>query len=382
MEYPNNFMRVLVCGASGLLGRQLYTLLEGSDGFECVGTGRVNTLNGKLIRVNLCKLDDVEELFCHKFDVCVNCVAERRVDVCEANWGVAKESNIDTAAAIASACVKFGVRLIHLSTDYVFDGRSSPYSTDSVPNPLQNYGISKLIAEFRVKTINPTALIIRVPVLYSSGTKLSESAVTSVFRTVLDQTNATELDASCPRHPVYVPDFCAFLKGEIQVPSASGIIHYSSDATITKFEMARMAADYLRKPLLAIPISSPPGASRPIDTQFAPPHDQTLSFRAAMIQCLQPFWHPKVGSDRGLVLVVGESVADAFKGVTNVIVKKEGECAPDTTGWTWVVVVVGTELEYASLSGITGRPPVYALNGCAPIDADVFRINDPAIVLL
>lgn len=80
-------------------------------------------------------------------DVVINCVAERRPDRVDKDEARARVLNVDLLTRLAEAAAAHGFHLIHVSTDYVFDGSSPPYAPDAAPNPLNAYGRQKLEAE-------------------------------------------------------------------------------------------------------------------------------------------------------------------------------------------------------------------------------------------
>ena len=203
-------MKVLVAGGSGLVGRCLIEVLEKHK------IDYVSTYNSRPIKNgHKVNFDDEGEL--SKFmdlttpDVCVNCIVQRQTDVCEKNWNETKQINIELVDKLSRVCQAKNIHLIHISTDYVFDGKRQPHRPDTQTNPLQNYGISKLISEQRVIANMSAYTIIRVPVLYCDKIEnLEENAVTLIGKKVLNQIEKTSEDDYSIRRPVYIPDFCMF----------------------------------------------------------------------------------------------------------------------------------------------------------------------------
>lgn len=294
-------MKVLIAGVSGLLGRCL------SDLFDRENVAYVSTHNTRPYKgshhISYDKDADLEAFFKkEKPTVCVNCIVQRLTDVCERDWPVTKKVNIDIADRIARVCAKHNVRLIHISTDYVFDGSASPYGPESEVNPLQNYGISKLIAEKRVLS-HGKQMIIRVPVLYcDSLVNLEENAVTVIGKKVLDLTKETKEDNWSIRRPVYIPDFCHFILDSIK-EKRTGIYHfYNPYDKTTKYQMALMIAEYLGipadhiKPQDSFPLGD---AARPYDTQLVDTkydiHAYKFTGLAEGIQrAFKHLWHPPI----------------------------------------------------------------------------------------
>ena len=264
-------MKVLIAGVSGLLGRSL------SDLFDLEGIEYISTHNTRPFKDSHCVSYDSENELDAFFEkekptVCVNCIVQRLTDVCELNWPATKKVNVDIAERLARICKKYGVLLIHISTDYVFDGFNAPYRPDSESNPLQNYGISKLIAEKRVLASGCLAMIIRVPVLYCDTIEnLEENAVTVIGKKVLNRIGSTKEDNWSVRRPVYIPDFCHFILDSVK-ERRRGIYHfYNPKDVTTKYQMALLIAEELGvsadhiKPENSFPSTA---AARPYDTQL------------------------------------------------------------------------------------------------------------------
>ena len=264
-------MKVLIAGVSGLLGRSV------SDLFDLEGIEYISTHNTRPFKDSHCvsyeSEDELDAFFeKEKPTVCVNCIVQRLTDVCELNWPATKKVNVDIVERLARICKKYGVLLIHISTDYVFDGFTAPYTPECEVNPLQNYGISKLIAEKRVLASGCPAMIIRVPVLYCDTIEnLEENAVTVIGKKVLNRIGATKEDNWSVRRPVYIPDFCHFILDSIK-SQRTGIYHFYNPRDVTtKYQMALLIAEELGvsadhiKPENSFPSTV---AARPYDTQL------------------------------------------------------------------------------------------------------------------
>lgn len=292
-------MKVLVCGSSGLVGNDLCSLFE-KENINYVG------IHNKRPRKNSYKIDIRNTVKFSSFldeqkpTVCVNCIADRNVDLCETDWEQTKEVNVGITEVLAKACAERNIYFLHISTDYVFDGRDPPYSPASEVNPLQNYGISKFLAECKAKKYKGSC-IVRVPVLYTdSYTSLSETAVTVLAKKVLNQIETTKEDNYSVRRPVFIPDFCKFLLSCIE-EKRCGLYHFYNDQDkTTKYEMCQKIAAHLRISSDHIqPVNTPPSndAGRPYDTQFMDPQYNRNQFPSTNIDkgiaiSLRRHWHP------------------------------------------------------------------------------------------
>ena len=290
-------MKVFIAGASGILGRDLAKLLS-RNSIDYLGSYNSRPTE-KCIKFDFFNEDEVERnLLESKVDVVINCIVERFTDVCEKDWNKTISVNVVIPDILSRVCARNNISFIHISTDYVFDGKSPPYSPLSEPNPLQNYGISKLIAEYRIKANLKQYLIIRVPVLYTDSYEyLDETAVTTLGKKVMNQIDTFTEDNVSIRRPVYIPDFCEFLVTSI-LTNKTGIHHYynSVDKT-TKYKMIKEISKYMNlrsNHILPINSFADGGANRPLDTELAdnsvPP--LTVSITKGIELCFERFIHP------------------------------------------------------------------------------------------
>lgn len=292
-------MKVLVAGGSGLVGRCLIDLLKQHNiDYSCTYNSR-RVDNG--YKVSFEDEDEISKLIdSTRPDVIVNCIVQRQTDICEKNWDETKAINIEIVDKLSRVCNKKAIHLIHISTDYVFDGKKSPYYPSDETNPLQNYGISKLISEKRVIANMKSYTIIRVPVLYCDTIEnLEENAVTLIGKKVLNQIRKTSEDNYSIRRPVYIPDLCAFIFQKIQSRDI-GLYHfYNPNDAMTKYEIAKTIATYLGKSHSHIaPVDSLINiANRPYDTELkdASYNINDYSFLPLVTgieKCFSKFKHP------------------------------------------------------------------------------------------
>jgi dTDP-4-dehydrorhamnose reductase len=146
---------ILVVGANGMLGRDLMALI--GDPARGVDIGEID----------ITSLESTERIIrTLKPEAVINCAAYTDVDGCETNAEKAMQVNGEGVAHLAMATREIGARLVHVSTDYVFDGsKGSPYAEDDAPCPLGVYGESKLAGELNA-AFNPDHLIVRTQWLY------------------------------------------------------------------------------------------------------------------------------------------------------------------------------------------------------------------------
>ncbi|WP_342374626.1 SDR family oxidoreductase [Myxococcus stipitatus] len=162
-------MRFLVTGSNGLVGSRACALLE-TRGHTVVGLGRGPRRTGGsygYVSVDLTRDAEVAEaLSTAAPDVVIHCASMTEVDACEKNVEAAYAANVQATAAVARGARTAGAHLVHVSTDYVFDGDAGPYDEASVPNPRGAYALTKHMAEQAVRVLAPGSAIARTAVVY------------------------------------------------------------------------------------------------------------------------------------------------------------------------------------------------------------------------
>lgn len=152
---------VLVTGASGQLGRSLQQY--------ALETDSLNWLFMDSSEVDITSRDSLEQCFQNKkIDYCINCAAYTNVEKAESERDKAYQINSEAVKELAKICEKYDSVLIHISTDYVFDGRTkTPYTEEDQTNPINIYGASKLQGELNIQKHMNKYFIFRTSWLYS-----------------------------------------------------------------------------------------------------------------------------------------------------------------------------------------------------------------------
>ncbi|XP_034436890.1 methionine adenosyltransferase 2 subunit beta-like isoform X2 [Hippoglossus hippoglossus] len=244
-------LKVLVTGATGLLGRAVCREFENSS-WLVIGTG-YRRARPRILRCDLTDEDAIRRLL-HKYkpDVIVHCAAERRPDVVERHTDAAVNLNVNATSTLAKEAAVCGAFFLYISSDYVFDGRNPPYGEDDVPNPLNVYGRTKLEGERETLRHCPGAVVLRVPVLFGEVESVMESAVTSLWVKVQEATESCTLDHCLQRFPTDARDVAAVCRKlserARQDPSLRGIFHFSSNEQMTKYEMGVAIAQAFQLP--------------------------------------------------------------------------------------------------------------------------------------
>ena len=147
--------KILITGANGQLGHEMRNALKGNNRFECIFTD--------VAELDICNAEAVKQTIAdNHIDYIVNCAAYTQVDKAEDNAELCKKINTDAVENLARAAADYGARMIHISTDYVFNGRGyRPYTEDVVPDPQSVYGSTKLEGEKILTDICPESIFIR-----------------------------------------------------------------------------------------------------------------------------------------------------------------------------------------------------------------------------
>lgn len=296
---------ILVCGASGLLGSELCHYFDNNN-IEYIGTYNKNKINKNNMRfVDFSNVKELELFLVeYKIQCCVFCIVERLLDKCENSWNEIKHTNIDLVHITSYICNKLDIKFIHFSTDYIFDGSNQPNLPDSKKNPLQNYGISKLISEYRIIKNCKKYCIVRTPVLYSQLSKIHDNAVCLIGKNIMDLRKNKKFieDNYCIRRPLYIYDLCHFIYDCVK-NDFIGIYHfYNPYNKFTKYEVCKIIGNALGTEINNIipnNSSSEGFAPRPYDTQLIDTkfniYDYHFSsFNETINMCFSKFKHPKI----------------------------------------------------------------------------------------
>ena len=222
--------RVLVTGANGQLGLALQNATKDSN-LDLVFMDK-NTLD-------ITNAEEVNKVFAtQSFDVCINTAAYTDVDGAETNKELAFAINATAVETLAKVCKQHGCWLIHISTDYVFDGTlDRPYTPTDTPNPLNVYGASKLAGEQAIQAVGGTYSIVRTSWLYSHYgnnfyTKLqSQLDAGKTLRVTADQKGCPTRAEDSGAH---------LLTGIANQELSKGISHYCGNEVMTWLDLARL----------------------------------------------------------------------------------------------------------------------------------------------
>jgi len=242
---------ILITGASGLLGSELIKTLY--PVYNVVGTTKTG-FSGNLKTLDITKKDDVD-IFINNFNpsIIINCAAYTDVNKAEIEKKNARDVNVKGLSNLIKSCNK-KTKIIHISSDYIFDGEKGPYSEDDPTFPVNYYGKTKLESENILIGSNLDFLIIRPNVLYSDD--LSKNHFLSWVVNSLSQPEKINVATDQFSNPTYIPDLVQIISDSILL-NFSGIFHIGSENSISRYDFANQIADVfgLKKNLI-IPVKS------------------------------------------------------------------------------------------------------------------------------
>jgi len=265
-------MKVLVTGAAGQLGREIVLLMR-SLSIDVVGIGRKELDFSNPGRVT-------EWIAEQRFDRVINCAAYTRVDLAEEEPEKAFLINRDAVRGVAEGVRAYGGRLLHISTDYIFDGmQSRPYAETDQANPLGVYGRSKLEGEKAVTEILPDSVVLRTSWVYGT---YGNNFVLTILRLAGEHEELRIVDDQIGS-PTWTSDIANAI-WTLMNADASGIYHFTNEGIASWYDFAveivRLAQGmgYPIKTRRILPIPS-----SDYQTQAARPHYSVLNKQKARL---------------------------------------------------------------------------------------------------
>jgi len=253
-------LNVLITGSNGQLGSEIRK--------KSVLFPYYNFILTDIEELDITIATQVELFFNeNNIDVVINCAGYTAVDRAEDEPDLAKRINYEAVANLVRECKKYDIYLIHISTDYIFDGKEHrPYREDDRPNPVSSYGKSKLAGEEAMMSCLDKGMIIRTSWLYSSygsnfvKTILKKGAEKGELDVVNDQLGS----------PTYARNLAATILGILPRALSThrfDIYHYSNEGKCSWYEFAKAVIELANIPCKVNPVSSeeyPQKAPRPI----------------------------------------------------------------------------------------------------------------------
>lgn len=247
--------RILVTGANGQVGKELreWAGLHPGISFYFQGREDLPLTNFEMIRTVFHTLQP---------DVLINCAAYTAVDKAEHEKELAFQVNAEAVGVMAALCKETGCRFIHISTDYVFDGRNTqPYLETDPTGPLSVYGASKLAGEQQALEWDPGAIVVRTSWVFASHGK---NFVRTMMKLMAERAEVKVVDDQWGR-PTYARDLARVLLSLALMENLpGGIYHFANAGATNWYQVAASIARYTGTSCKVLPI---PSSSYPTDAE-------------------------------------------------------------------------------------------------------------------
>ena len=245
-------MKILITGANGLLGQKLVRLLGTKPEHSVLATGQGESRiidpppNMNFSGCDITNASEAKSVFVDfQPDVVIHAAAMTNVDECELNPEKCQLVNVEATQNVVHATENVKAHLIHLSTDFIFDGLQGPYNEEASPNPISIYGQAKLDSEIIVKQATTPWAIVRTILVYGIAPGLSRSNIILWVKSSLEQGKTIQVVDDQFRTPTLAEDLaigCLLIAEK----KATGIFNISGEKLMTPFEMAYATADYFK----------------------------------------------------------------------------------------------------------------------------------------
>jgi dTDP-4-dehydrorhamnose reductase len=243
-------MKILITGANGLLGYKLVQLLSKQSDVQTIATGR-RMISDLPANVSFSELDITDPIQTEKIisrlkpEVVINTAAMTQVDQCETDRDLCWKGNVTGVENLIDACGKNQTHLVHVSTDFIFDGTHGPLDESAVPNPVNYYGESKLAAEKVLQQSSISWTILRTVLVFGVTPDMSRSNIVLWVKKSLEDGKTINVVNDQWRTPTLAEDLAmgCYLAAK---KKARGIYNISGEEMMTPYDIAIQTADFFK----------------------------------------------------------------------------------------------------------------------------------------
>ncbi|MDX1700245.1 MAG: dTDP-4-dehydrorhamnose reductase, partial [Melioribacteraceae bacterium] len=262
--------RILIIGSNGMLGQTLVNLLSGQEMYEvhlasAEDDSYFDEFSYSQLDVSIKK--QVKKLLLDFFpDFVINLAAFTNVDKSETERETCWNINVNAIEYLAKYCVPTNSHLIHISSDYIFDGKNGPYSEKDLPNPVSYYGRSKLAGENIIKRFNIPSTIIRTNVLFGT-TKFGRPDFVKWVVDSLSNKKEIKIVTDQINNPTFLEDIAWAIK-KIFDTGKTGIYNIGGAELLSRYEFTKKISEFFKlnfdlvKPIITEELKQP--AQRPL----------------------------------------------------------------------------------------------------------------------
>lgn len=270
-------IKVVITGSNGLLGQSLLNvLLKEKNNYDVYGFSKGVNRSGRndfqYFSIDITNQNKLtKELLKIKPDYIVNTAAMTQVDACENDKIKCDTLNVNVVQLLAAICQELSAHLVHISTDFIFDGKKGWYKETDAPNPLSYYGFSKLKSEQVLEKSNINYTILRTSLVYGKVFDMSKSNIVLWVKESLENKREITIVDDQFRAPTYVEDLALACKISMD-KNATGIFNIASSKLLSIYEIAIEIAEVFDldnsyiKPIASLILNQT--ANRPAKTGF------------------------------------------------------------------------------------------------------------------
>ena len=241
--------KIIVTGSNGLLGQKVTDLSIQDPEIELiatsVGPNRHNLKYGytyeELDVLDLDRLNELVEIY--QPDSIIHTAAMTNVDACEAERAKCYALNVQSVKNLVDVCGRRDIQLVHLSTDFIFDGENGPYTEEAEPNPLSYYGETKLESELILKNSSCRWAILRTIIVYGVVNDMSRSNIVLWAKGALEKGEPIHVVNDQWRMPTLAEDLAACCLLAVK-KNASGVFNVSGKDLMSILEIVERVADH------------------------------------------------------------------------------------------------------------------------------------------
>ena len=241
--------KIIVTGSNGLLGQKVTDLSIQDPEIELiatsVGPNRHNLKDGytyeELDVLDLVRLNELVEIY--QPDSIIHTAAMTNVDACEAERAKCYALNVQSVKNLVDVCGRRDIQLVHLSTDFIFDGENGPYTEEAEPNPLSYYGETKLESELILKNSSCRWAILRTIIVYGVVNDMSRSNIVLWAKGALEKGEPIHVVNDQWRMPTLAEDLAACCLLAVK-KNASGVFNASGKDLMSILEIVERVADH------------------------------------------------------------------------------------------------------------------------------------------
>jgi dTDP-4-dehydrorhamnose reductase len=241
------YRRVLIIGANGLVGQKLTDIFSNDRRFDLLISARQSEAYNKAasfgyVQLDATNLSNVKELVWNfSPEIIINAAAYTDVDGCEREKELSWKANVTAVENLITASRLVGARVVHISTDYVFDGKAGPYDETATPNPLSYYGKEKLASENAVRASGENWAIVRTMVVYGVAPKVKKNFAIWLAQE-LKKGNKVNIVCDQFGNATLADDLARGIY-ELVRQNKRGLYHMAGSDILSRYEFARKLAD-------------------------------------------------------------------------------------------------------------------------------------------